>query len=120
MSQRFQTWLLANTKPLQYFVNERLATRGGAFGRLGKALYMGERQYSAHTLGRMLRVANHLMVTSYQMLGVMRPVASRFIGSGNGPLNYTGIGVYLFCTFCIMARWRFTRSRDVLTFNQQD
>jgi hypothetical protein len=51
---------------------------------------------------------------------MMRPVASRFIGSGNGPLNYTGIGVYFFCTMCIMARWRFIRSRDVLYFNQQD
>jgi len=120
MSQRFQSWLLKNTTSMQYLINDRLAKRGGAFGRLGKALEMGERQYSAHTLGRMLRVVNHLFVNSYHWLGVMRPVASRFMGSGNGPLNYTGIGVYVFCTLCIMARWRFIRSRDVLTFNQQD
>jgi hypothetical protein len=65
MSQRFQGWLLKNTTGLQYLINDRLAKRGGAFGRLGKALEMGERQYSAHTMGRMLKVVNHLYVLSF-------------------------------------------------------
>merc|ERR1711990_1226762 len=60
------------------------------------------------------------MVQSYLYLAAMRPVASRFMGIGNGPLNYTGIGVYIFATGCIMANWRFIRSRDVLKFNYQD
>ena len=50
----------------------------------------------------------------------MRPIGSRFIGSQNGPLNYSGIAVYCFCTLMVLNRFRFIRSRDILHFNQQD
>ena len=120
MSERFQTWLLANTKGLQYFVNERMAPRGGPIGWFGRTFHIGQRQMSTHAFGRALRVVNVLMVQSYLYLAAMRPVASRFMGIGNGPLNYTGIGVYIFATGCICANWRFIRARDVLTFNYQD
>ena len=45
MTTRFQTWLLSNTKGVQYLVNERLANRAGAIGSLFKALRIGEREY---------------------------------------------------------------------------
>ena len=109
MSQRFQKWLLANTTGLQYFINERLATRSGVIGRMARAVEMGERQYSSHSLGRVLRVVNWFWVSTYQWMGMMRPVGSRFIGSQNGPLNYSGIAVYLFCTWMVFNRFRFIR-----------
>ncbi len=120
MSARFQSWLLRNTSSLQYLVNERLAKRSGVIGRMARALEMGERQYSQHTLLRAFKVANWLWVYTYQWMGMMRPIASRFMGSQNGPLNYSGIGVYIFCTAMVFSRFRFIRSRDVLWFNQQD
>ena len=45
MTTRFQSWLLSNTKGLQYLVNQRLANRDGAIGSLFKALRIGEREY---------------------------------------------------------------------------
>ena len=120
MSTRFQSWLLRNTGGLQYLVNERLAKRSGAIGRVFKALEMGERQYGQHTLLRAFRVVNYFWVQIYQQMGMMRPVFSRFMGVQNGPLNYSGIFVYLFCSMMVFSRFRFIRARDVLYFNAQD
>ena len=50
----------------------------------------------------------------------MRPVFSRFMGVQNGPLNYSGLFVYLFCSMMVFSRFRFIRARDVLFFNAQD
>jgi hypothetical protein len=47
----------------------------------------------------------------------MRPIFSRFIGVQNGPLNYSGLFVYLFCSMMVFSRFRFIRARDVLFFN---
>jgi len=105
---------------MQYLINERLAKRSGFFGRIGRALEMGPRQYSPHTLLRAFRVCNYFWVTLYQSLGMMRPVLSRFAGVTNGPLNYSGIFVYMACTMLIIGRFRFIRARDILYFNQQD
>ena len=105
---------------MQYLVNDRLATRSGLIGRMARALEMGERQYSAHAFGRGLKVVNFFWVSIYQWMGMMRPIGSRFIGSQNGPLNYSGIAVYCFCTLMVLNRFRFIRSRDILQFNQQD
>lgn len=80
MTTRFQSWLLANTKGLQYIINDRLATRSGAIGNLFKALRIGERDYGQHTLFRFFKVANFFWVMIYQHMGMMRPVFSRFIG----------------------------------------
>lgn len=120
MSQRFQSWLLRNTSSLQYLVNERLAKRSGLIGRMARAVEMGERQMSQHALLRGFRVVNYFWVAIYQQMGMMRPIASRFIGSQNGPLNYSGLFVYFFCTLMVFNRFRFIRSRDVLWFNAQD
>ena len=54
------------------------------------------------------------------MFSIMRPVFSRFVGVGNGPLNYSGLAMYFLFTTMIIARFRFIRSRDVLMFNYQD
>lgn len=54
------------------------------------------------------------------MLAIMRPVGSRFIGVVNGPLNYSGLFLYLFLTILILGRFRFIRVRDILTFDYQD
>ena len=80
MTTRVQAWLLANTKGLQYIINDRLATRSGAIGNLFKALRIGERDYGQHSLFRFLKVANYFWVYSYQVYGMMRPVFSRFSG----------------------------------------
>ena len=121
MSQtRFQSWLLRNTSSLQYLVNERLATRGGAIGRFFKAIEMGPRQYGQHTFHRTFRLFNYFYVQVYHILAVQRPVFSRFFGVQNGPLNYSGVALYLFITLMVFGRFRFIRARDVLYFNRQD
>ena len=120
MTTRVQAWLLANTKGLQYLINDRLATRSGAIGNLFKALRIGERDYGHHSLFRFLKVTNYFWVYTYQLFGQMRPVFSRFVGVSQGPLNYSGLFVWFFLTNLIFGRFRFIRSRDVLAFNQQD
>ena len=50
----------------------------------------------------------------------MRPIGSRFIGRGNGPLNYTGLYVFFFSTAMVFARCRFNKTRDATYFNAQD
>ena len=120
MSTRFQAFLLRNTTSLQYLVNQRLATRGGAIGNIFKALEMGPRQYGHHSLLKSLRVVNYFYMMIYQHFGMMRPVFSRFIGNQQGPLNYSGIFVWALMSMFVIARFRFIRSRDVLNFNAQD
>ena len=120
MSHKFQGWLLENTKGLQYLVNERLAKRSGAIGSIFKRLEIGKREYSAHTLHRVFRMANFFWMRMFQVLGAMRPIGSKFFGLGNGPLNYTGMFVYCFATAYVFARCRFSKSREQYTFNAQD
>jgi len=51
----------------------------------------------------------------------MRPVLSRILlGVSNGPLNYSGLYLWFFFTVCIIGKFRFNRSRDLLFFNAQD
>ena len=50
----------------------------------------------------------------------MRPIGSRFLGLGNGPLPYPAIFVYFFTTVYILARTKLTKTRDSTTFNGQD
>ena len=50
----------------------------------------------------------------------MRPTLSRFVNNTNGPLNYSGLFVYIVCTFAVINRFHFIRGRDVLFFNAQD
>jgi len=120
MSARFQAFLLRNTTPLQHLINERLAKRSGFVGGLAKLLEMGPRQMSPHSMLKVWRVANYFWMTTYQIWGMMRPNVSRFMTNVNGPLNYTGIFVWMACTMMIMNRFHFIRSRDVLFFNAQD
>lgn len=80
MTTRFQTWLLSNTKGLQYLVNERLANRAGGIGSLFKALRIGEREYGHHTLFRAMKVTNYYWVMMYQMVAMTRQNLTRFIG----------------------------------------
>ena len=120
MTTRFQTWLLSNTKGLQYLVNERLANRAGGIGSLFKALRIGEREYGHHTLFRAMKVTNYYWVMMYQMVAMTRQNLTRFIGVQNGPLNYSGLFVWWIATSVIIARFRFIRHRDVLSFHQQD
>lgn len=120
MSTRVQTWLLRNTGWLQHLVNDRLAKRPGFIGRIFRALEMGPRQYSQHTIHRAFRVANYFWVQIYHTLGIMRPVFSRFVGASNGPLNYSGLFLYFFFSCLIISRFRFIRIRDTIVFNSQD
>merc|ERR1712060_52878 len=83
---------------LQYLINERLATRSGSIGNLFKAFRIGERDYGQHSLFRFLKVCNFFWVSVYQFMGMQRHVFSRFIGVTNGPLNYSGLFVWFFCT----------------------
>ena len=50
----------------------------------------------------------------------MRPVGSRFLGLGNGPLNYSGLFCYFWATGMILGRCRFDKARDQYKFNSQD
>lgn len=80
MTTRFQSWLLANTKGLQYIVNERLANRAGGIGSLFKALRIGEREYGHHSLFRFAKVVNYYWVMMYQVVAMQRQNLSRFVG----------------------------------------
>ena len=62
MSQRVQAWLLANTRSLQFVINERLAKREGTIGQIFKLFEIGERQMGGHTIGSALRYANWLKI----------------------------------------------------------
>ena len=98
-------------------VNERLATRSGAIGRLFKHLEMGRREYSQHTLLRAFKVVNYFWMQIFHVLGTFRPIGSRFLTSlGNGPLNYSALFCYGWCTMCVFARCRFENSRDLYAF----
>lgn len=120
MSTRFQAWLLANTGGLQHFVNNVMAQRSGAIGRFFKAIEMGKREYGQHTLHRAFRVVNWMWVSTFKVYGMMRPIGSRFLGNGNGPLNYGALWVYCWCTAMILSRCRINRPREGATFNNQD
>ena len=120
MSQRFQTWFLANSGGLQHFVNNVMAQRSGALGRLFKAIEIGKRDYGAHTLHRAFRVVNWMWVNTFRAWAVMRPIGSRFLTNGNGPINYGGLYIYMFATAGIFARCRMTHTREATTFNTQD
>ena len=120
MTERFQNWMLNRTTGLQYLVNERLAKRGGAVGRLFTAFSIGKRQMGQHSLGRLMRLVNYWWLMVYQTLNMQRVVFSRFSGLQNAPLNYSGMFVWLFATNAIFSRFRFSRSRDVMNFNAQD
>jgi len=120
MTTRIQNFILRNTTGMQNFVNNTMGKRSGLIGRAFKAIEMGKREYSAHTLHRAFRIGNYFWVKILQNYGMMRPIGSRFFGNGNGPINYGGLYVYAFCTACIFARCRFKRSRDNIAFNSQD
>ena len=82
---------------------------------------MGPRQYSQHTFHRAFRVANFFYVMLYHLAGTMRPIFSRmFLGVSSGPLNYSGMLIYVWFTAFIIAKFKFTRSADVAQFNAQD
>ena len=120
MTQRVQQWILRNGTGLKYIVNERLATRSGLIGRIFKGLEIGERVYGQHAFHRLLRVVNYYWVMVYHTLGIMRPVFSRFIGVQQGPLNYTGLWLWISITVLVLNRFRFIRIRDTLMLNAQD
>ena len=98
-------------------VNEKLGKRPGLIGRIFKGLEMGKREYSEHTLHRAFRVVNYMWMSIFRVYGAMRPVGSRFLGGGNGPLNYSGLYVYIWATMMVFARCRFSKSREQYTFN---
>ena len=118
MTQRLQNWILKNTGGLQYLVNERLATRPGIIGRLFKSLEMGKREYSQHTLLRAFKVVNYFWMQIFHVFGTSRPHGGKFLTSlGNGPLNYSALFCWFWCTGMIIARCRFENSRDQYAFN---
>uniref|UniRef100_A0A7S3ITY3 Uncharacterized protein n=1 Tax=Strombidium inclinatum TaxID=197538 RepID=A0A7S3ITY3_9SPIT len=120
MSERVQTWLLGKTTGLQHLVNEKLAKRSGMIGRFFTTFQMGKREYSAHTFHRAFAVVNYFWMQTFHLYGVMRPIGSRFLGLGNGPLNYSALYGFIFVTAMIVARTKFDKGRDQYTFNAQD
>lgn len=97
-----------------------MASRSGAIGRLFKAIEMGKREYGTHTFHRAFRVVNWMWVNSFRVWAVMKPIGSRFLGNGNGPINYAGLWIYGWCVAAIFARCRLTHIREATTFNTQD
>ena len=118
MSQRFQGWLLRNTTTLQYLVNERLAKRNGAIGNLFKKLEIGERNYSPHAFGRAMKLCNYWFMATLQLFANLRGVGSRmFTGTTNGPLNFSGLMMYLFGTILCFSRLGWERPKDSFYMN---
>ena len=62
MTESVQRFLLANTKWLQYLVNEKLAKRSGAVGKFFKWMEVGPRSYGQHFIPRYFRVWNTYML----------------------------------------------------------
>lgn len=120
MSARLQSWILRNTTGLQHLVNERLANRPGGIGRLFSYLKIGERQYGGHFHLKYLRLCNFIYVQILQQISLQRQVLSRHIGVGTGPLNYSGLWVWAWCTILLCGSLRFHRAKDMLFFNAQD
>ena len=74
--------MLRNTSTLQYVVNERLAKRSGLIGNIFKKLEIGQRQYSGHTFGKAIKLANWYWMVSNSAFANVRGVGSRlFIGT---------------------------------------
>ena len=101
-------------------MNEKLAKRPGGIGRFFKAIEMGKREYGTHSFHRLWRVVNFFWIKQYQVLCLMRPVGSRFFGQGNGPLNYTGLFVYIFATLSLLSTTTFQKHGIINKFNYQD
>ena len=121
MTTRLQTWLLKNTGGLQYLVNERLAKRPGLIGRVFKHLEIGKREMGAHSFLRTTRLVNFAWVMMLHVYAVARPIGSRFLtGLGNGPVNYSALFCYLWCTGMVLARCLWDDMRHQTTFNEQD
>ena len=90
-------------------------------GNIFKRLEIGERQYSAHSLGRSLKVVNWAWMVTLQAFNHSRGVGSRlFTGTQNGPLNYSGLFMFIFATCMVSGRLSWNRSRDAFYCNQQD
>ena len=51
---------------------------------------------------------------------MMRAPLSRFIGVTQGPINITGLFMWVWGTMLVFSRFRFMRSRDIYFFNAQD
>merc|ERR1712226_66011 len=50
--------------PVQYVINEKLATRSGVIGKVGKFLIIGPREYGAHTIGPFLKTYNSFILVA--------------------------------------------------------
>ena len=81
---------------------------------------MGKREYSEHTFFRAFRVVNYFWMSMWAFFARMRPIGSRFFGLSNGPLNYSGLYVYLWSTMLIFAGCRLQKTREISKFNSQD
>lgn len=112
--------MLKNTKGLQYLVNEKLGKRAGFIGRVFRPLELGKREYSQHAMHRLFRVVNFFWMMIFRIYGCARPIGSRFLGLGNGPLNYSGLFCYFFCTAMVFGRLRFDKAREQMCINAQD
>ena len=112
--------MLKNTTGLQFLVNEKLGKRAGFIGRVFRPLEMGKREYSQHALHRVFRIVNFFWVGIFRVYGMMRPIGSRFIGLGNGPLNYSGLFCYIFASAMVLGRLRFDKAREQMMVNAQD
>ena len=81
---------------------------------------MGKREYSAHSLHRVTRLANYFFICIMRSHAYARPVLSRFLGNANGPLNFTGLFTGLLATAFLCGRTGFRGERDLRHFNAQD
>ena len=57
-----RAWLKA-LGPVMYVVNEKLATRSGLVGKIGKFLVIGPREYGRHSIGPFLKCYNQFLLT---------------------------------------------------------
>ena len=86
-------------------------------GRFFNTFQLGPREYGQHTLHRVFTVVNYFWAQSLHIYGVMRPIGSRFLGLGNGPINFSALWIYLFSTMMVIAKCKFDKIRDQYYFN---
>ena len=62
MTDFVQKFLLRNTRPLQYLINEKLAKRKGAIGNFAQWMEIGIRTHGEHTIPKLFRYLNSLFL----------------------------------------------------------
>ena len=119
MSESIQGWILRK-KGFVNYVNHNLARRKGVIGKVFTWLKVGNRRMGKHRIPAALKFLNHYLVSSFSGIATTRPIFSRLIGASTGPLNFSGLMLWMLMTGALVSRLRLSRGRDIFNFDYHD